>query len=76
MAHGVLYRCQNPNCRLEVENSPTTIPTSTKPICNCGSPMKRVYKKPILREMSREEADLILSEALPDEFSTVSGKSG
>lgn len=70
MTHGVLYRCQNPNCRLEVEKAPTSIPKGANLNCTCGAPMKKVYTKPMVRELSQEEVDLFFPE-----FSTNAGKS-
>ena len=75
MANGNLYRCQNPNCRAEVESSSVSIPKSANPTCSCGAPMKKVYTKPVVREMSREEVERFFPEVLSDEFSANSGKS-
>jgi hypothetical protein len=47
------YICQAADCRLESE-FPATL--ETNPVCVCGSPMKKVYSPPVVRELKGEEA--------------------
>jgi hypothetical protein len=53
------FVCQSSACRRQVE---MTIPAGweggqiSNPRCTCGSEMKRVYFKPVFRELSKAEA--------------------
>ena len=55
------FICQSPACRRQVE---IEIPAGggagqgLNPLCACGSKMKKVYAKPVLRELSKAECIL------------------
>ena len=46
MQVGQSYRCQNPDCRCEIEVTKASMETVTNPRCGCGAEMKRPYEKP------------------------------
>jgi hypothetical protein len=46
---GQRYRCQNPDCRDEIEM--TSSDATTLPKCSCGAPMKQMYTEPIIKEL-------------------------
>jgi hypothetical protein len=58
MREGQHYRCQNPECRAEIEVTKDSIEGISNPICCCGAPMKRPYSKPVLRVLDQGEAPL------------------
>ena len=58
MREGQHYRCQNPECRAEIEVTKDSIEGISNPICCCGTPMKRPYSKPVLRVLDLGEAPL------------------
>ncbi len=50
------YRCQNVQCRAEIEVKKASIEGSLNPRCCCGAEMKKVYSKPVLRELDKDAA--------------------
>jgi hypothetical protein len=51
----VKFVCQSSFCRREVEISPDEGPERIRsPRCACGAEMKRVYLKPVFRELPNE----------------------
>lgn len=59
MRKGQHYRCQNPECRAEIEVRGDSIEGLSNPMCCCGAVMKRPYTKPVLRELDKEEVPLV-----------------
>jgi hypothetical protein len=49
-------RCQNPNCRGEIDVMTNSGEEDSNARCHCGAKMKKVYSKPVFRELSRLEA--------------------
>jgi len=74
MGSSVRFRCQNPHCRLEEEVCHGVEISTSKRTCKCGSPMKKVYKRPELRRWSGAGAEQILVGALEPERSNVQQK--
>jgi len=56
MQSGQRYRCQNVECRAEIEVKRASIEGSSNPRCCCGAEMKKVYSKPVLRELGKNAA--------------------
>ncbi len=62
----VQFICQSSACRRQVE---VEIPAGggagqgLNPLCACGSKMKKVYAKPVLRELSKAERILRLGDS-------------
>ena len=56
MQSGQRYRCQNVKCRAEIEVKKASIEGSSNPRCCCGAEMKKVYSKPVLRELDKDAA--------------------
>jgi len=56
MRKGRRYRCQNPNCGHEIEVMKNSREEDSNPLCHWGPKMKKVYSKPIFRELSRLDA--------------------
>jgi hypothetical protein len=56
MRKGQRYRCQNPNCRDEIEMMTNSGEEDSNLRCHCGAKVKKVYSKPVFRELSRAEA--------------------
>ncbi len=56
MRKGQRYRCQNPNCRDEMEMMTNSAEEDSNARCHCGAKMKKVYSKPVFRELSRVDA--------------------
>ena len=60
------FICQSPACRRQVE---IEIPAGggagqgLNPLCACGSKMKKVYAKPVFRELSKAERILRLGDS-------------
>ena len=54
MTEGRIYRCQNTNCGSEVRVLRTSIQADANPRCNCGSEMKKPYRKPAFRTLSSD----------------------
>ncbi len=59
MRAGQHYRCQNRECRAEVEVSKDSIEGLSNPICCCGAVMKRTYTKPVLRSLDEDKASYL-----------------
>jgi hypothetical protein len=59
MRKGQHYRCQNPECRAEIEVREDSIEGVSNPMCRCGAVMKRSYTIPVLRELDRDDARLV-----------------
>jgi hypothetical protein len=63
MRKGQLFRCQNPECRAEIEVLKDSIAGETNPRCCCGASMKKPYTKPVIRELDKGTpgvADLLI----------------
>ena len=56
MRKGQRYRCQSPNCRDEIEVKKSSREEESNPRCHCGATMKKVYSRPVFRELSDVEA--------------------
>ena len=56
MQKGQQYRCQNPNCRDEIEVVTNSREEDSNLRCHCGAKMKKVYSRPVFRELSGAEA--------------------
>ncbi len=54
MQTGQRYRCQNEDCRAEIEVRKASIEGSSNPRCCCGAEMKKVYSEPVLRELDKD----------------------
>jgi len=69
MTAGTRFRCQNPDCRCEVEVISASSEAESNPrCCCCGSAMKKPYQKPsvmILGAESEELAHLLEADASP-----------
>jgi hypothetical protein len=59
MRNGQHYRCQNPECRAEIEVRKDSIEGLSNPVCCCGAAMKRTYTKPVFRELDKDEAPFV-----------------
>ncbi len=68
MGPRVQFICQSSVCRRQREME-IPIPSEGGPIsnprCICGSEMKRVYSKPVVRELSKAEAAMRLGNREP-----------
>ena len=51
MTAGTRFRCQNPDCRCEIEVHKASMEAECNPRCCCGAEMKRAYVKPALRQL-------------------------
>ena len=45
------YRCQNPDCRCEIEVTKTSTEAKFNPRCCCGAEMKKSYKEPVFKTL-------------------------
>lgn len=52
ITEGQIYRCQNIECRCEVEVVQRSIDASLNPRCCCGTKMKKAYTTPVLQELT------------------------
>ena len=52
MRKGQGYRCQNPNCRDEIEVMKSSTEEESNPRCHCGATTKKAYSRPVFRELS------------------------
>jgi hypothetical protein len=52
MTEGQIYRCQNRDCRCEIQVLRPSTEASANPRCCCGWEMKKPYVKPVLRELN------------------------
>jgi hypothetical protein len=53
---GQRYRCQNRECGAEIEVTRDSIGGASNPKCCCGEVMKKVYSKPVLRTLDKDDA--------------------
>jgi hypothetical protein len=51
MTAGTRFRCQNPDCRCEIEVHKDSMEATSNPRCCCGAEMKKPYVKPALQEL-------------------------
>ena len=49
---GQRFRCQNPNCRDEIEMIKDLREEESNLRCHCGATIKKVYSRPVFRELS------------------------
>jgi len=54
MRLGQKYRCQNPECRAEIEITKDSKEGESNPRCCCGSEMKKPYTPPVLRKLDKD----------------------
>jgi hypothetical protein len=54
MLRGQVYRCQNMQCRSEIEVRKASIEGPSNPRCCCGAEMKKHYTEPTLRELDKD----------------------
>ena len=52
MRKGQRFRCQNPNCRDEIELIKDLGEEESSLRCHCGGTIKKVYSRPVLWELS------------------------
>jgi hypothetical protein len=52
MIEGQVYRCQNCGCEIKVIR--TSVEPRGRPTCGCGTPMKKPYRKPVLRKLESD----------------------
>jgi len=50
---GQIYRCQNAECRAEIEVVKDSIEAVSNPRCCCGFEMKRAYTIPVFSPLDR-----------------------
>ncbi len=50
-----IYRCQNRQCRAEIQVTKDSIEGESNPRCCCGAEMKKAYTTPILRVLEPDE---------------------
>jgi hypothetical protein len=55
---GQIYRCQNPECRAEIEVVKDSIEAVSNPLCCCGSEMKKAYARPVFRTLDRNAPEV------------------
>lgn len=53
---GQRYRCQNRECAAEIEVTKDSVEGASNPKCCCGAEMKKVYSKPVLRTLDKDDA--------------------
>jgi hypothetical protein len=56
MRAGQRYRCQNLDCRAEIEVNKDSQEGHENPRCCCGAEMKKVYSNPVLRTFDKDDA--------------------
>jgi len=49
MRVGKRYRCQNADCRCEIEVTKASMEAGANPTCCCGAEMKKPWKKPTIK---------------------------
>ena len=49
---GQRFRCQNPNCRDEIEMIKDLREEESSLQCHCGATIKKIYSRPVFRELS------------------------
>lgn len=55
LRNGQIYRCQNRQCRAEIEVTKESIEGESNPRCCCGAEMKKPYTAPVLRALKASE---------------------
>lgn len=55
MRTGQCYRCQNPDCRAEIEVRKDSTKGEANPRCCCGTEMKKSYSKPVFRVLDEKD---------------------
>jgi hypothetical protein len=58
MRKGDVFRCQNPECRAEIEVRRDSVEGPLNPRCCCGAEMKKRYAKPVLTVLDKDKAGL------------------
>jgi predicted nucleic acid-binding Zn ribbon protein len=61
MTEGHIYRCQNLHCGSEIKVVKKSIEANANPRCCCGSQMKKLYAKPMLRTLISNFESLTVS---------------
>ena len=56
MMVGQRYRCQNPDCRCEIEVTKTSMEADANPRCCCGAEMKKPWKGPTYKTRNSKSA--------------------
>ena len=56
MKTGQRYRCQNPDCRAEIEVKKDSKEGEANPRCCCGAAMKKSYSKPVFKVLDEKRA--------------------
>jgi hypothetical protein len=58
MKTGQCYRCQNPDCRAEIEVRKDSKEGEANPRCCCGTEMKKFYSAPVVKQFGKDAGDL------------------
>lgn len=58
MKTGQRYRCQNPDCRAEIEVKKDSMEGDVNPRCCCGAEMKKPYSAPVFKQFGKDAGDL------------------
>jgi hypothetical protein len=58
MNTGQRYRCQNPDCRAEIEVRKDSKEGEANPRCCCGAEMKKPYSAPVFKQFGKDVGDL------------------
>jgi hypothetical protein len=56
MQKGQKYRCQNSECRAEIEVTKDSSEGALNPRCCCGAEMKKSYSEPVFRTLDEDAA--------------------
>jgi hypothetical protein len=56
MRAGERYRCQNPECRSEIEVAKASPIAEFNPRCGCGVEMKKPYEEPVCKTLDSTSA--------------------
>jgi len=73
MRKGQRYRCQNPNCRDEIELIKDLREDESSLRCHCGATIKKVYSRPVLWELSGAEAVAPVRDVTPPKYALPRG---
>lgn len=60
MTDGQIYRCQNRDCGCEIRVIRRSMEANSNPRCCCGTEMKKLYQKPVLRALP-SDIDVFMS---------------
>lgn len=52
LGKGQIYRCQNRQCRAEIQIVKDSVEGESNPKCCCGAEMKKLWNTPVLRRLS------------------------